>query len=139
MLALFQALPIGEPISTAQLRYVTDNKDMRRVRELRTEFGWRIMTKNTGMPQLRRTSMFWSTQRPWNSTTETSIRKPSLLFSNVTRIAAKSAVGIQTSGSLVTRDNISNCITSIGTQKAAQTKKIIWPRCATCITEQFTH
>lgn len=53
MLALFQALPIGEPISTAQLRYVTENKDMRRVRELRTQFGWRIMTKNTGMPQLK--------------------------------------------------------------------------------------
>lgn len=53
MLALFMAFPIGQPISTLQLRYVTDNMDMRRVRELRTEFGWRIMTKNTGMPQLR--------------------------------------------------------------------------------------
>jgi hypothetical protein len=53
MLALFKALPVGQPISTAQLRYVADNKDMRRVRELRTEFGWRIMTRNTGMPQLR--------------------------------------------------------------------------------------
>jgi len=53
MLALFRALPIGQPVSTAQLRYVADNKDMRRVRELRTEYGWRIMTRNTGMPQLR--------------------------------------------------------------------------------------
>jgi len=53
MLALFLALPIGQPISTAQLRYVTDNKDMRRVRELRTQFGWRIMTQKTGMPQLK--------------------------------------------------------------------------------------
>jgi hypothetical protein len=53
MLALFQALPIGQPVSTLQLRYVTDNKDMRRVRELRTEYGWRIMTKNTGMPELK--------------------------------------------------------------------------------------
>jgi hypothetical protein len=53
MLALFQALPIGQPISTLQLRYVTDNKDTRRVRELRTEFGWRIMTRNTGMPLLK--------------------------------------------------------------------------------------
>jgi hypothetical protein len=53
MLALFLALPIGQPVTTAQLRYVTDNKDMRRVRELRTQFGWRIMTKKTGMPQLK--------------------------------------------------------------------------------------
>jgi hypothetical protein len=53
MLALFRALPIGQPVSTAQLRYVTDNKDMRRVRELRTEHGWRIMTRNTGMPNLK--------------------------------------------------------------------------------------
>jgi hypothetical protein len=53
MLALFRALPIGLPVSTLQLRYVAENKDMRRVRELRTEFGWRIMTRKTGMPQLR--------------------------------------------------------------------------------------
>jgi len=53
MLALFRSLPIGKPVSTAQLRYVAHGKDMRRVRELRTEFGWRIMTRNTGMPQLR--------------------------------------------------------------------------------------
>ena len=50
MLALFRALPVGTPISTAQLRYVTEGKDMRRVRELRTQFGWRIMTRKTGMP-----------------------------------------------------------------------------------------
>ncbi len=53
MLALFLALPIGQVVSTAQLRYVTDNKDMRRVRELRTEYGWRIMTRNTGLPTLK--------------------------------------------------------------------------------------
>jgi hypothetical protein len=53
MLALFRALPIGTPITTLQLRYVTDGKDMRRVRELRTQLGWRIMTRQTGMPQLK--------------------------------------------------------------------------------------
>ena len=53
MLALFRSLPLGTPVSTAQLRYVAHGKDMRRVRELRTEFGWRIMTRNTGMPQLK--------------------------------------------------------------------------------------
>ena len=53
MLALFRAMPIGTPITTLQLRYVTDNKDMRRVRELRTQLGWRIMTCQTGMPQLK--------------------------------------------------------------------------------------
>jgi hypothetical protein len=53
MAALFRALPIGQPISTAQLRYVTDNKDMRRARELRPKLGMRIMTKFTGMPKLK--------------------------------------------------------------------------------------
>jgi HNH endonuclease len=53
MLALFRALPIGQPVTTAQLRYVANYKDMRRVRELRPQFGWRIMTRNTGMPQLK--------------------------------------------------------------------------------------
>jgi hypothetical protein len=53
MAALFRALPVGQPITTAQLKYVTDNKDMRRVRELRPKLGMRIMTKLTGMPQLK--------------------------------------------------------------------------------------
>lgn len=53
MLQLFQALPINTPVTTAQLRYVTEGKDMRRVRELRTQFGWRIMTNKTGAPQLK--------------------------------------------------------------------------------------
>jgi hypothetical protein len=53
MLALFRASPVGTLITTAQLRYVTEGKDMRRVRELRTQFGWRIMTNKTGMPELK--------------------------------------------------------------------------------------
>jgi hypothetical protein len=53
MLALFRALPIGTIVTTAQLRYVTDNKDMRRVRELRKQLGWKVMTRQTGMPQLK--------------------------------------------------------------------------------------
>lgn len=53
MLAVFRALPIGTPITTAQMRYVTEGKDMRRVRELRTQFGWRIVTKKTGLPNLK--------------------------------------------------------------------------------------
>jgi hypothetical protein len=53
MLAVFRSLPLNTPVTTAQLRYVTEGKDMRRVRELRTEFGWRIMTKKTGVPILR--------------------------------------------------------------------------------------
>ena len=52
MLALFLAFP-GEVVATAQLRYVTDGKDMRRVRELRTELGYRIMTRHTGRPDLK--------------------------------------------------------------------------------------
>jgi hypothetical protein len=53
MAALFRALPIGQPVTTLQLRYVTDNKDMRRVRELRPLLGMRLMTKFTGMPHLK--------------------------------------------------------------------------------------
>ncbi len=52
MLDLFLAFP-GQVITTSQLRYVTDNKDMRRVRELRTQLGYRIMTKYTGRPELK--------------------------------------------------------------------------------------
>ena len=53
MLMLFRALPVSTPITTAQLRYVTEGKDMRRVRELRTQFGWRIMTNKSGAPELK--------------------------------------------------------------------------------------
>jgi len=52
MLALFRAFP-GQVITYAELQYVSRGADMRRVRELRTELGWRIMTRNTGMPELR--------------------------------------------------------------------------------------
>ena len=53
MLAVFKALPVVTVVKTAQLRYVTEGKDMRRVRELRTQFGWRIMTRQTGVPTLK--------------------------------------------------------------------------------------
>jgi hypothetical protein len=52
MLAIFKAFP-GKVITTNQLRYVAGNVDMRRVRELRTELGWRINTRNTGRPELK--------------------------------------------------------------------------------------
>jgi hypothetical protein len=45
---------IGDQISGEELRYVADEKTewARRVRELRTEFGWQIATKTTGRPDL---------------------------------------------------------------------------------------
>jgi len=45
---------VGKPITGEELRYVARNKTewARRVRELRTEFGWPIITKNTGDPNL---------------------------------------------------------------------------------------
>jgi hypothetical protein len=45
---------IGKPINGEELRYVADNSTewARRVRELRTEFGWQIMTQASGMPEL---------------------------------------------------------------------------------------
>jgi len=45
---------LGKPITGEELRYVADNKTewARRVRELRTEHGWPIATKNTGRPDL---------------------------------------------------------------------------------------
>lgn len=51
-LALFRALP-HTVVTTKQLRYVIDGKDMRRIRELRTEHGWRILTRKTGRPDLK--------------------------------------------------------------------------------------
>lgn len=45
---------IEKPVMGEELRYVANNKTewARRVRELRTEFGWPIETKNTGRPDL---------------------------------------------------------------------------------------
>lgn len=44
----------GKPVTGEELRYVANNRTewARRVRELRTEFGWPIETKNTGRPDL---------------------------------------------------------------------------------------
>jgi len=45
---------VGKPVSGEELRYVAKDKSewARRVRELRTEFGWPIVTRNTGRPDL---------------------------------------------------------------------------------------
>lgn len=45
---------VGVPISGEELRYVANNATewARRVRELRTEYGWPIVTKNNGRPSL---------------------------------------------------------------------------------------
>lgn len=45
---------VGKPVTGEELRYVAGDKTewARRVRELRTEFGWPIITKNTGDPDL---------------------------------------------------------------------------------------
>lgn len=51
MISLLKAMN-GEPVSAAELLYVAKVKDMRRVRELRTEDGWRISTRFTGRPEL---------------------------------------------------------------------------------------
>jgi hypothetical protein len=44
----------GKPVTNEELRYVAGDKTewARRVRELRTEFGWPIATKSTGRPDL---------------------------------------------------------------------------------------
>lgn len=44
----------GKPVTGEELRYVANDKTewARRVRELRTEYGWPIETKNTGRPDL---------------------------------------------------------------------------------------
>jgi hypothetical protein len=46
---------VGHPVTGEELRYVADNKTewARRVRELRTEQGWPILTRNTGRPDLQ--------------------------------------------------------------------------------------
>lgn len=45
---------VGQGVTNEELRYVAGNKTewARRVRELRTEFGWPIATKTTGRPEL---------------------------------------------------------------------------------------
>jgi hypothetical protein len=45
---------VGNPVTGEELRYVANNKTewARRVRELRTEFGWSVVTKNSGRPDL---------------------------------------------------------------------------------------
>lgn len=50
----FMRANIGQKISGEELRYVAGNRSewARRVRELRTEMGWQIVTKTTGMPDL---------------------------------------------------------------------------------------
>lgn len=44
----------GTPVSGEELRYVAKDRTewARRVRELRTEYGWPVVTKNTGRPDL---------------------------------------------------------------------------------------
>jgi 5-methylcytosine-specific restriction endonuclease McrA len=45
---------VGKPVTGEELRYVAGNRTewARRVRELRTELGWPIATRNTGRPDL---------------------------------------------------------------------------------------
>lgn len=45
---------VSRPVTGEELRYVAGNKTewARRVRELRTELGWPIATRNTGLPEL---------------------------------------------------------------------------------------
>ncbi len=50
----FLKLNVGKPITGEELRYVSNNKTewARRVRELRTEYGWPVTSKNSGRPDL---------------------------------------------------------------------------------------
>ncbi|MBN1186110.1 MAG: HNH endonuclease [Bacteroidales bacterium] len=50
----FMRMNVGKIITGEELRYIANDKSewARRVRELRTEFGWPIVTKNTGRPDL---------------------------------------------------------------------------------------
>jgi hypothetical protein len=45
---------VGKPVTGEELRYVANNRTewARRVRELRTEHGWPVATRNTGRPDL---------------------------------------------------------------------------------------
>jgi hypothetical protein len=51
ILALLKAY-VGRPVTTEQIAYVAPGKDKRRIRELRTEYGWRVVTKHSGRPDL---------------------------------------------------------------------------------------
>lgn len=51
MLALLRAY-VGQPVTTEQLAYVAPGRDKRRVRELRTQLGWRVVTRQSGRPDL---------------------------------------------------------------------------------------
>lgn len=52
ILALLRAY-VGNPITGEQIAYVSGIREAaRRIRELRREFGWRIVTKQTGRPNL---------------------------------------------------------------------------------------
>lgn len=50
----FLKVNVGQEVTNEELRYVAGNKTewARRTRELRTEFGWPIVTKSTGRPDL---------------------------------------------------------------------------------------
>ena len=50
----YMRLNIGKILSGEELRYVSNDKTewARRVRELRTEFGWPVVSKNSGRPDL---------------------------------------------------------------------------------------
>ena len=50
----FMRQNIGKGVSGEELRYITKNQSdwARRIRELRTQLGWRIVTKSTGRPDL---------------------------------------------------------------------------------------
>lgn len=50
----FLRYSVGKPVTGEELRYVAADKTewARRVRELRTEFGWPVVTKQTGRPDL---------------------------------------------------------------------------------------
>jgi len=45
---------VGKPVTNEELRYVAGDKTewARRVRELRTEYGWPVVTRSTGQPDL---------------------------------------------------------------------------------------
>lgn len=51
---LFLQENVAHPVSGEELRYVANNKTewARRTRELRTELGWPVVTRNTGRPEL---------------------------------------------------------------------------------------
>jgi len=50
----FLKMNVGSPVTGEELRYVANNRSewARRTRELRTEQGWPIVTRNTGRPEL---------------------------------------------------------------------------------------